>query len=285
MELTLLTIVALFLTGLWAGAVNSVAGGGTFFSFPILLLFGMPPLLANTTNKFALWFASIAGVTGFWAEVKSLKGQLRFYFTAGLIGSFLGSVLLLLTPPERFEAMIPWLLLAATLIFAFGKRVIMSLRKKSLPLEGGVGEQREPVGVSAVLDTPTRSVSPRVLPPQGGGKMFQALGQGVIGIYGGFFAAGMGMLMMALYELSGMKSVHQMNGLKTFVGLGINGISALTFMAVGAVDWRVALILIAGALVGGYGGAVLSKKVPEPLLRKLIIGYSALMTAYFFGKY
>jgi uncharacterized membrane protein YfcA len=254
MELTLLTISALFLTGLWAGAVNSVAGGGTFFSFPMLLLFGMPPLLANTTNKFALWFASIAGVTGFWAEVKSLKGQLRVYFTAGLIGSFLGSVLLLLTPPERFEAMIPWLLLAATLIFAFGKRVIMSLRKKSLPLEGG-------------------------------GKMFQALGQGVIGIYGGFFAAGMGMLMMALYELSGMKSVHQMNGLKTFVGLGINGISALTFMAVGAVDWRVALILIAGALVGGYGGAVLSKKVPEPLLRKLIIGYSALMTAYFFGKY
>jgi uncharacterized membrane protein YfcA len=253
MELTLITVPALFLTGLWAGAVNSVAGGGTFFSFPILLLFGMPPLLANTTNKFALWFASIAGVTGFWAEVKSQKAHLKFYFTAGLIGSFFGSVLLLLTPPERFEAMIPWLLLVATLIFAFGKRVIVYLRR---------GAANDHIG-----------------------KPFSALGQGLIGIYGGFFAAGMGMLMMALYELSGIKSVHQMNGLKTFVGLGINGISALTFMVVGAVDWHVAIILLAGALTGGYSGAVLSKKVPEPLLRKIIIGYSALMTAYFFGKY
>ena len=253
MELTLLTVPALLLTGLWAGAVNSVAGGGTFFSFPILLLFGMPPLLANTTNKFALWFASMSGVTGFWAEVKSLRGQLGFYFTAGIIGSLLGSVLLLLTPPERFEAMIPWLLLVATLIFAFGKRVIAFLRR---------GASAEHIG-----------------------KPSAALGQAAIGIYGGFFAAGMGMLMMALYELSGIKSVHQMNGLKTFVGLGINGISALTFMVVGAVDWSVALVLLIGALIGGYGGAVLSKKVPEPLLRKIIIAYGALMTAYFFGKY
>ena len=253
MELTLLTIPALFLIGLWAGAVNSVAGGGTFFSFPMLLLFGMPPLLANTTNKFALWFASMAGVTGFWAEVKSLRGQLGFYFTAGIIGSLLGSVLLLLTPPERFEVMIPWLLLVATLIFAFGKRVIVYLRR---------GSASDHIG-----------------------KSFSAIGQGLIGVYGGFFAAGMGMLMMALYELSGIKSVHQMNGLKTFVGLGINGISALTFMAVGAVDWPVALILLSGALIGGYGGAVLSKKVPEPLLRKIIIAYGALMTAYFFWKY
>jgi uncharacterized membrane protein YfcA len=253
MELTLITIPALFLTGLWAGAVNSVAGGGTFFSFPILLLFGMPPLLANTTNKFALWFASIAGVTGFWAEVKSLRGQIRFYFTAGILGSFLGSVLLLLTPAERFEAMIPWLLLVATLIFAFGKRVIVYLRR---------GASSDHIG-----------------------KSFSTIGQGLIGIYGGFFAAGMGMLMMALYELSGIKSVHQMNGLKTFVGLGINGISALTFMAVGAVDWPVALILLIGALIGGYSGAVLSKKVPESLLRRIIITYGALMTAYFFWKY
>ncbi|MFN7613549.1 MAG: sulfite exporter TauE/SafE family protein [Alphaproteobacteria bacterium] len=253
MELTLLTVTALLLTGLWAGAVNSVAGGGTFFSFPILLLFGMPPLLANTTNKFALWFASMAGVTGFWAEVKSLRGQLGFYFTAGLIGSFFGSVLLLLTPPERFEAMIPWLLLVATLIFAFGKRVIAFLRR---------GASAEHIG-----------------------KPSAALGQAAIGIYGGFFAAGMGMLMMALYELSGIKSVHQMNGLKTFVGLGINGISALTFMVVGAVDWSVALVLLIGALIGGYGGAVLSKTVPDPLLRKIIIAYGALMTAYFFWKY
>lgn len=250
MEITLLTAGILLLTGFWAGAVNSVAGGGTFFSFPILLLMGMPPIVANTTNKFALWFASIAGVTGFWAEIKAQKERLAFYFICGFIGSLLGSLLLLATPPETFEAMIPWLMLTATLLFAFGKRVVSKLR-----------------GSSAIPKPAT------------------AIGQTIIGIYGGFFAAGMGMLMMALYELSGIKSVNEMNGLKTFVGLGINGISALTFLIFGVIDWQVALVLMAGALLGGYGGAILSKKVPDHILRGFIIAYGVIMTAYFFSRY
>jgi len=251
MDITLLTAIILLFTGVWAGAVNSVAGGGTFFSFPILLLLGMPPIIANTTNKFALTFASIAGVTGFWAEVKAHKDKLAFFFTCGLIGSFLGSLLLLATPVETFQTLIPWLMLMATLLFAFGKKVVMKLR-----------------GSHTVLSRPAI-----------------AFGQTLIGLYGGFFAAGMGMLMMALYELAGIKSVNEMNGLKTFVGLGINGISALTFLAVGVVDWHVALILLSGALVGGYAGAVLSKKVPDAALRKIIIAYGAIMTIYFFSRY
>jgi uncharacterized membrane protein YfcA len=250
MEITLLTAILLFGTGLWAGAINSVAGGGTFFSFPILLLLGMPPILANTTNKFALWFASIAGVTGFWKEIKAQKERLLFFFTCGFIGSLIGSLVLLATPAATFESMIPWLMLAATLLFAFGKRIVRTFHNA------------------------------HAIP-----KPATAVGQTLIGIYGGFFAAGMGMLMMALYELSGIKSVNEMNGLKTFVGLGINGISALTFLALGAIDWRVALILMAGALIGGYGGAILSKKVPDYILRNLIIGYGVVMTLYFFSKY
>ncbi|MBN8544306.1 MAG: sulfite exporter TauE/SafE family protein [Alphaproteobacteria bacterium] len=250
MEINLLTILILFFTGLWAGAVNSVAGGGTFFSFPILLLLGMPPILANTTNKFALWFASIAGVTGFWKEIKEQKERLAFYFICGLIGSLIGSLVLLATPAETFEAMIPWLMLAATCLFAFGKRVVKKLR-----------------GAHAIPKPAT------------------AIGQTLIGFYGGFFAAGMGMLMMALYELSGIKSVNHMNGLKTFVGLGINGISALTFLVIGSIDWHVAIVLMTGALLGGYGGAILSKKVPDHILRGVIIFYGVVMTVYFFYHY
>ncbi|MFZ4124666.1 MAG: sulfite exporter TauE/SafE family protein [Rickettsiales bacterium] len=250
MEITLFTALILFITGIWAGAVNSVAGGGTFFSFPILLLLGMPPVLANTTNKFALWFASIAGVTGFWQEIKEQKERLAFYFICGFIGSLIGSLLLLATPPGTFEAMIPWLMLTATCLFAFGKKLINRVR----------GAHAIPKPATATFQT-------------------------IIGIYGGFFAAGMGMLMMALYELSGIKSVNHMNGLKTFVGLGINGISAITFLIFGVIDWHVALILLSGALLGGYGGAILSKKVPDAILRNIIIGYGVVMTVYFFSKY
>lgn len=248
MDITLLTALILFTTGLWAGAVNSVAGGGTFFSFPILLLLGVPPLLANTTNKFALWFASIAGVTGFWKEIKEQRERLAFFFTCGLIGSLIGSLILLATPAETFAAMIPWLMLTATCLFAFGKKLLPKNTNQE----------------SRITKTAT------------------AFGQTLIGIYGGFFAAGMGMLMMALYELSGIKSVNHMNGLKTFVGLGINGISALTFLVMGVIDWQVAAVLMAGALIGGYSGAIISKKIPDYILRNIIIGYGALMTLYFF---
>ncbi len=254
MELHFVTIAILLLTGLWAGAVNSVAGGGTFFSFPVLLMLGMPPILANTTNKCALWFASVAGVTGFWAEIRAQKHRLAFYFATGFIGSLAGSFLLLVTPAKTFEALLPWLMLMATLLFAGGKKAIMALRPAR----------------NAELPIPLAA---------------SAIGQTLIGFYGGFFAAGMGMLMMALYELSGIRSVNEMNGLKTFVGLGINGISALTFLLVGSIDWHVAGILLCGALVGGYGGAMLSKRVPDAVLRRVIIGYGAVMTLYFFIKY
>ena len=246
----------LLLTGMWAGAVNSVAGGGTFFSFPILLLMGVPPLLANTTNKFALWFASIAGMAGFVKEIKAQKSRIWIFAFIALIGSITGSLLLLITPAETFQAMVPWLLLIATLLFAGGRYGLGRVRKWS-------GTEKN------------TSISSR----------HSLFWQWLIGVYGGFFAAGMGILMMALYELSGVRSVHEMNGLKTFVAFSINGISALTFLVVGMVDWSIAIYLMCGAIIGGYFGAVLSKKVPELWIRRAIILYGLLMSAYFFATY
>jgi hypothetical protein len=258
MDLSLAHILLLFVTAIWAGALNAIAGGGTFFTFPVLLLVGMPPIVANTTNKVGIAIASVSGVAGFWAEIKRIRPLLPLFISTALAGSFAGSLLLLVTPPERFEALIPWLMLAATLLFAFGARIaraIASLRK------------------NPAAKNPDEAILHRKI----GG-----IGQFLIGIYGGFFAAGMGILMMALYSTAGMKHIHEMNALKSVSGLAINLISAAVFLAVGIVDWSIAAILIAGALIGGYSGATLSKRLSPAIIRGFIVCYGAAMTLYFF---
>lgn len=249
MDLTLLHIAMLLGVGVAAGAINAVAGGGTFVSFPILIMAGLPPVVANTTNKIALTFASLASVKAFAPEIKTHGQRMWFYLIAATLGSIVGSVLLLVMDAETFRALVPFLMLAATCLFIFGGR-------------------SQPEGAG------------RTLPAYG-----SFLGQFAIGIYGGFFAAGMGMLMMALYSLSGIRNIHAMNGLKTFAGLGINAISAAIFLTTGLIDWPVAVTLLVGALIGGYWGAVFSKRVTQATLRRGIILYGLLMTGYFFAEY
>lgn len=239
----------LLAVGMAAGAINAVAGGGTFVSFPILILAGLPPVVANTTNKVALTFASLASVKAFAPEIKSHGQRMWFYFAAATLGSIAGSVLLLWIKPETFASLVPFLMLTATCLFMAGGRKRAEGSHTAIPL------------------------------------WVSFLGQFAIGVYGGFFAAGMGMLMMALYALSGISNIHQMNGLKTFAGLGINAISAAIFLTTGLIDWAVAAVLIVGALIGGYYGAMLSKRVPEHKLKLGIIAYGLLMTGYFFAEY
>jgi uncharacterized membrane protein YfcA len=246
MDISLFHTFSLFFAAMFAGALNAIAGGGTFVTFPLLLLVGVPPVIANTTNKFALTFASLTGVLGFWREIRAIRPLLGFFLITAILGSISGSVLLLLTPDTRFSQLVPWLMLSATLIFAFGSRLLRAVSRSRAP--------RWTIGA----------------------------GQLAIGIYGGFFAAGMGILMMALYEVSGMKNLHEMNALKSVVGLGINTVSAITFLIVGIIHWHIAAILIIGALIGGYSGAMLSKKLPQKLLRAGIVLYGASMTLYFF---
>ncbi len=263
MDLTLAHTALLFVTAIWAGALNAIAGGGTFFTFPVLLLIGMPPIIANTTNKFALTFASLSGVLGFWHEIKAIRHKLLFFTSIAIIGSLSGSLLLLITPESRFERLIPWLMLAATCLFAFGGKLVRWLSTLS-PSK----TQHAPLTIHHSLPI----------------LALIALAQFTIGIYGGFFAAGMGILMMALYEVSGMKNIHEMNALKSVVGLGINAISAITFLFAGSLDWHVAGILIAGALIGGYAGATLSKRLRPSTIRAFIVLYGVGMTVYFFVK-
>lgn len=246
-------ILMLIPVSILAGAVNSIAGGGTFFTFPILILMGVPPIIANTTNKVGIAIASVAGVAGFWKEIRMIRPMLLFFCLTALIGSVAGSLLLLAIPSEDFRALVPWLMLIATLMFAFG---------------GKWAKRRHAANGHADPQAVTR---PSI-----------GFGQFLIGVYGGFFAAGMGILMLGLYEVAGMKNIHEMNALKVVVALGINLISAAVFLFAGTVDWAIAAILIVGALFGGYGGAVLSKKLPQKLIRQMIVTYGVAMTLYFF---
>ncbi len=260
-EFTLVSTVVLLGLGVAAGAINAVAGGGTFVTFPMLVMLGLPPVVANTTNKVALTFASLASVRAFLPEIRSFGARMWVYFAVAVLGSVAGSVLLLTMNPDDFRALVPWLMLTATGVFVLGADEVRQWIATAL---------RPRDDVTASVAKQSRSLVSWVS---------TLLGQFLIGIYGGFFAAGMGMLMMALYSASGMKNIHQMNGLKTFAGLGINGVSAAIFLTTGLIDYQVAAVLLIGAWTGGHYGAHLSKRVSQTAMRWVIIAYGTTMTA------
>jgi uncharacterized membrane protein YfcA len=245
----------LLLIGGFAGALNAVVGGGTYFTYPVLILAGLPPLEANTTNKVAIWFGSLGGVGGYRREIKNNSGPL--VWTSAIItgiGSIGGSLLLLVMSTATFNTVLPWLMLLATLLFAFGRHVTKWL-EGSLPESGHISSAAHLASYAGLF---------------------------VIGVYGGFFGAGMSLLVMALYELMSIHNVHQINGLKAVVSLAVNAVSALTFIVIGGIAWFAAIALMIGALAGGYWCAALAKRLPQQWVRCFIILYSAGMTLRFF---
>jgi uncharacterized membrane protein YfcA len=241
-----------------AGAINSVAGGGSFLTFPALIFCGVTPLRANTTNTVAVWFGSLASVG---AYRNQLGGQRRALFTlliTSLAGGLLGSILLLKTPDATFNLLLPWLLLTATLIFIFGHHLTALLRRM----------------VHLDISRPQNMV------PFLAGSALQL----IIAIYGGFFGGGIGILMLALLTLLGYQEIHVMNGLKTVLATAINGIAVTAFVWADAVDWPQAGVMIAGSVVGGYGGAVLAQRVSPKFIRHLVMAIGIGMTIYFFAR-
>lgn len=228
------------------GALNSVAGGGSFIIFPALLLMGIPPVSANATNTVAVWPGSVAGSVAFRRELSGRTGTLLPFLLASVLGSLAGAMLLLVTPEKTFSFMVPYLLLAATLVFAFGRRF-------------------------------TRL--PAFFP--GGGRLPLLL-QFLISVYGGFFGAGIGILMLAMLEVAGYRHIHQMNAIKTVLATAINGVAVAAFSVAGIVLWKHAAIMAMGAIAGGYLGAHYSRMLPGRVVRVAIIIYSFGMTGYFF---
>lgn len=245
----------LFLAGIWVAALNAVAGGGAFFSFPILMFFGLPPIAANATGKFAIWLGAGASIKGYWPEIVSQKDKLLMVTVLATLGSIGGSLLLLITPPETFRAMVPWLMLIATIIFAIGRQAI-----------GWIGKH-----------IPSQTGHSRI------GKILQVMGMISIGTYGGFFGAGMGILLVAFCQLVGIRNVHEANAIKVVVATGITTLSAMVFMLAGAIVWPQAIALGAGTLLGGYFGASFAKKLPQSVIRGFIIFYGLAVSVYFFN--
>lgn len=251
--MTLLNIVVLFFAAFLGGAMNSVAGGGSFFSFPALLFAGFDAKVANQTNTVALWPGSIASVGAYRSELREQRDVVRLLALVSVIGGLAGALLLLITPPDIFREMLPYLMLAATLLFALSPRINAWARRKDV-----------------------HQVSPQ------DNKVRSIVLQLIISIYGGFFGGGIGIMMLAMLALMGMDHIHKMNAIKTLLATLINGIAVITFAVIGQVAWIAALLMAAGAIVGGYGGAALSRRIDPKLVRTFVIIVGFGITIYLF---
>ncbi len=248
-------MLILFLLAIVGGTLNSVAGGGSFFTFPALIFVGIPAIPANASNTVALWPGSVASM---WAYRQELAQQKRSFLIlmvgTSIIGGIIGAQLLLHTPASIFQSLIPYLLLLATLLFALSGPITTRLRMRN------VGKAR---------------LTPRVL-------ITVALAQLVIATYGGYFGGGIGILMLATLSMMGMEDIHVMNGLKTALASCINGVAVVIFILANAVVWPETILMIVGAVIGGYGGAYYARKLNPNLVRGFVIVVGFAMSAYFF---
>lgn len=236
--------------GFAGGVLNPIAGGGSFLTFAAMVFVGIPSIVANATSAVALFPGALASA---WAYQRDLP-QVEGIGTGSLIavsfaGSALGAALLLFTPQREFDAIVPWLLLAATLIFAFGPNITPVLRR-------------------AVRFGPTTLMSV----------------QFVIAIYGGYFGGAMGILMLASFSLFGMTNFHSMNALKTLLAGLLNGLAVAIFIVAGKIAWEPGVLMMVAGVIGGWAGAWGAKKMNPNLLRYIVIALAAAITAAFFLK-
>jgi uncharacterized membrane protein YfcA len=244
---TVATFALLFFAAVIGGAINSVAGGGSFVAFPALLFAGVPPVAANATNTIALWPGSVASAVAYRRELRDVRRELVPLGVASLVGGIVGSILLLKTSDHTFVLLIPWLLLFATLLFSFGGAVTRRV----------TGGRQASLGVAV------------------GSQLF-------IGLYGGYFGGGIGIMMLAVLSLLGMTDIHRMNSLKAVLGTLVNGVAVVTFVIAGAVAWAPGSVMVVGGIVGGYAGAAIARRVEPRVVRRLVLAVAWAMTGYFF---
>lgn len=253
-----------------AGVMNSIAGGGTILTFPALIALGLPAISANATSTVALLPGAASSMAGYRREVKSHSGWLRALFLPSLIGGAAGSVLLLSTPEKVFARLAPWLILFATGLFLVQGALARRKAKKDI---------KDGKDLKDLKDENEKSVALRA------GRFWGAVAaQSGIAVYGGYFGAGIGILMLALLGFLGLSDIHAMNGLKNFFNLCINLIAAGLFIARGAVVWPVALLMVPCAILGGYGGARLARYIGRDRARAAVVGIGVAMAALLFWQ-
>ena len=241
-----------------AGALNALAGGGSFISFPALLFVRIPPVLANATNTVALWPGLAASAL---AYLKRLNTPLRVLIpllVTSIVGGWIGALLLLKTPQHTFLHLVPWLLLGGTLLFAFGNSI------------------RSLIGKSAVVDD-LRDTSRKAI-------VIGSTAELLVAIYGGYFGAGIGFMMLAMLALLGMQDINAMGAIRTLLAAAINAAAVVTFILSHAVLWPPCTVMVAGSLVGGWFGAHYAQKADPKKVRGIVIGVGIAMTLYFFVR-
>ena len=246
-------IIVLAVAGFAGGLINALAGGGTLVTFPALIGIGLPLKLANTTSQVALWPGRLTSVMAQLRDLKMLGAKAWVSLAVGLVGGFAGAQLLIVMDPKIFRALVPWLLLCATLVFAMSPTITRWL------LARGKGR---------------------------GSPMMQVLGrlmEFAFSIYGGFFGAGLGVFLLAGYAIAGIEDVKQTNVLKNMMGMVITTTSALTFILRGEVIWSAALPMLIGALAGGFAGGTLARVIPAAALRLVVTVGALFLTAWYLG--
>jgi uncharacterized protein len=243
-------ILVLMLAGFIAGVMNSIAGGGTLVTFPALIFVGLPSIAANATSTVALLPAALSSAAGYRNNIASVYRWLKIFAPVSLCGGLLGGILLVRTPSNVFDQLVPFLILFATLLFTV-QGAFSRLLSRHLSARAGVRQEKAWIIGAAAF-------------------------QFAVALYGGYFGAGIGILMLASLGMLGFENVHEMNTLKVMMGFLINVVAAIYFITHGLIHWADALIMMAGTIAGGYAGAHFAQRIPQVRVRRLItvIGFA-----------
>ena len=229
-------------------------GGGSFLTLPALVFVGVPPVVANATGTVALLPGYAAGAWGFKDDMQAPPGlSMKAVVVLALIGGAAGAALLLVTPDATFRKIVPWLLLAATAMFAFGPQL----------RAWASGKNAEHAAPSVAKE---------------------AVGMLIVAIYGGYFNGGLGILLLALFGLLGQTQLNAMNGMKNLVSALLTAIAVVIYAVGGIVEWKQALIMMVAATLGGYLGARVARKIPAHIMRWGIVATGLVMAGLFFAK-
>lgn len=248
------TSALLALAAFAAGVLNAIAGGGSFLTFPALVFAGVPPIVANATSALAVSPGYLGSTLGFRAELQRLPGaRLRQETLLAAAGGVAGALLLLVTPAQVFSGLVPWLLLFATVLFVVGPW--LARRSSGTDVDAAHPLERwRPLGLLAVA------------------------------VYGGYFNGGLGILLLALYTVTGERLLHSANALKNLNSLVLSLLSVATFAVAGAIAWGPALLMMVAATAGGYFGARWAKRLPVVWVRGVVVATGVGMSALFFAR-
>lgn len=256
--MTWIEITALLAAACAAGAINAVAGGGTLITFPVLILFGVPLVVANATSTLSLVFGISGSLYGFRSRLAEVRPWFSTFIPVSVLGGWLGSILLTRGSEQSFSRLVPYLVLFATILFMIQGLVRRMVAHRVVSLEA---------------------------PPSGRLHLAVALVfQFLVSVYGGYFGAGIGILMLASLGFLGFSDIHRMNTLKNVLGGLINVVAALWFIFSGLIDWPRMGIMTVGAVAGYYLGATYSQKLPQGGVRHLITAIGLVITAVMFWK-